>query len=111
MALGRYFERCGWRVDEAENGVEALALLEPPGVKYDLVITDLRMPGKTGLDVHDWLAAHRPALFNRLLIATGDVASPQIRAFIQRTPRPVLEKPFELSTLAALVAQVTEGEG
>ena len=71
MALGRYFERCGWRVDEAENGVEALALLEPPGVKYDLVITDLRMPGKTGLDVHDWLAAHRPALFNRLLIATG----------------------------------------
>jgi hypothetical protein len=37
------------------------------------------------------------------------VASPQIREFIERTPRPVLEKPFELSTLAALVARVTGG--
>ena len=109
MALGRYFERCGWTVVEAVNGAQALELLAPAGVKYDLVITDLRMPGKTGLDLHDWLAANRPALFSRLIIATGDVASPQIRSFIQRTPRPVLEKPFELSTLAALVDRVTAG--
>jgi signal transduction histidine kinase len=107
MALGRYFERCGWTVVEAINGAQALELLAPAEVRYDLVITDLRMPGKTGLDVHDWLSANRPALFKRLIIATGDVASPQIRAFIQRTPRPVLEKPFELSTLAALVERVT----
>jgi two-component system NtrC family sensor kinase len=107
MALARYFARCGWDVEVAENGVEALRMLERPEASaYRLVITDLRMPGRTGLEVHDWLATHRPELFSRLLIATGDVASPPIRAFLQRTPRPVLEKPFELSTLSDMVAQV-----
>ena len=110
MALTRYFERTGWRVEEAEDGASALQLLERPAASnYRLVITDLRMPGKTGLEVHDWLAAHRPELFGRLILATGDVASPSIREFMQRTPRPVLEKPFELSTLATLVTRVTGG--
>jgi signal transduction histidine kinase/ActR/RegA family two-component response regulator len=110
MALARYFARCGWDIEVAENGLEALRMLERPEASgYRLVITDLRMPGRTGLEVHDWLADHRPELFSRLLIATGDVASPPIRAFLQRTPRPVLEKPFELSTLSAMVEQVTAG--
>jgi two-component system NtrC family sensor kinase len=107
MALRRYFERCGWEVEEAEDGTRALSLLERSEASaYRLVITDLRMPGRTGLEVHDWLAAQRPELFGRLVLATGDVASPEIREFIRRTPRPVLEKPFELSTLAALVERV-----
>jgi CheY-like chemotaxis protein len=113
QALRRYFERRGWQVEEAEDGAQALRLLERPEASmYRLVITDFRMPGHTGLEVHDWLEAERPELFNRLLVASGDVASPEIRAFLERTTRPVLEKPFELSTLAALVEQVvgsTEG--
>ena len=110
LALRRYFERSGWQVEEAEDGAQALRLLEQPAASaYRLVITDLRMPGKTGLEVHDWLAAERPDLFARLLIATGDTASPDIQAFIQRTTRPVLEKPFKLSTLAALVELVMRG--
>jgi CheY-like chemotaxis protein len=107
MALRRYLERRGWQVDEAEDGVEGQRLLEQPEASaYGLIISDLRMPGRTGLELHDWLAADRPDLFGRLIIATGDVASPEIRAFIQRTTRPVLEKPFDLSTLAALVDEV-----
>jgi signal transduction histidine kinase len=110
VALTRYFVRCGWDVEEAEDGNQAIELLERPAASaYKLVITDLRMPGRTGLEVHDWLAMHRPELFDRLIVATGDVASPQIREFIERTPRPVLEKPFELSTLGALVARVAGG--
>lgn len=112
LALRRYFERSGWRVEEAEDGTQALRLLQRPEASaYGLVITDLRMPGKTGLEVHDWLATERPELFGRLLIATGDTASPDIQAFVQRTPRPVLEKPFELSALAALVQQVMGDDG
>jgi two-component system NtrC family sensor kinase len=112
LALRRYFERSGWQVEEAEDGAQALRLLERPEASaYRLVVTDLRMPGKTGLEVHDWLAAERPELFGRLLIATGDTTSPDIQAFIQRTTRPVLEKPFKLSTLAALVELVVRGEG
>jgi DNA-binding NtrC family response regulator len=110
MALTRYFERGGWEVRQAEDGSEALELLADPAASaYQVVITDLRMPGRTGIEVHDWLAEHRPELFERLIIATGDVASPSIREFIGRSTRPVLEKPFELGALAALVQRVTAG--
>ncbi|HET9040257.1 MAG TPA: ATP-binding protein, partial [Gemmatimonadales bacterium] len=110
MALTRYFERGGWDVRQAEGGEEALELLaDPAAPAFQLVITDLRMPGRTGMEVHDWLAEHRPDLFERLIIATGDVASPPVRDFLRRTTRPVLEKPFELGALAAMVERVIAG--
>jgi two-component system NtrC family sensor kinase len=110
LALGRYLRRNGWEVDEAEDGAAALGMLDAtPADGYDLVITDLRMPVLSGFEVHDWLAEHRPDLFARLVIATGDVASQPVREFLNRTPRPVLEKPFELSSLAELVGRVREG--
>jgi signal transduction histidine kinase/ActR/RegA family two-component response regulator len=111
LALGRYLRRNGWEVDEAEHGEMALGMLHAaPPEGYDLVITDLRMPVLSGFEVHDWLAEHRPDLFARLVIATGDVASQSVRDFLNRTSRPVLEKPFELTVLAALVKNV-RGEG
>ena len=107
LALGRYMRRKGWDVDEAEDGAEALGKLDAsPPEGYDLVISDVRMPVLSGFEVHDWLAEHRPDLFARLVIATGDVASQPVREFLNRTPRPVLEKPFELTALSELVEKV-----
>ena len=107
LALGRFMRRHGWEVDEAEDGAAALGMLDAsPAGGYDLVITDLRMPVLSGFEVHDWLSEHRPDLFARLVIATGDVASQPVREFLNRTSRPVLEKPFELSSLAELVVRV-----
>jgi signal transduction histidine kinase/ActR/RegA family two-component response regulator len=104
LALKRYMRRNGWEVDEAEDGEAAVGLLHAsPPAGYDLVITDLRMPTMSGFEVHDWLEEHRPDLFERLVIATGDVASQPVREFLNRTSRPVLEKPFELSTLGELL--------
>jgi CheY-like chemotaxis protein len=109
LALGRYLRRNGWEVDEAEDGEAALGILhEAPEEKYDLVITDLRMPVLSGFEVHDWLAEHRADLFDRLVIATGDVASQPVREFLNRTSRPVLEKPFELSALGELLERARD---
>ena len=107
LALGRYLQRHGWEVDQATDGEEALRLMEStPASGYALVITDLRMPRLSGLDVHDWMAEHRPDLFARLIVTTGDVISPHVQAFLARTPRPVIEKPFELSMLAQVMERV-----
>jgi hypothetical protein len=53
-----------------------------------------------------WLAHQRPDRFTRLVIAPGDVASPAVREFLDRSSRPVLEKPFELSALSEQVERV-----
>jgi DNA-binding NtrC family response regulator len=109
-AVARYLRRRGWHADEAEDGRAALAKLQrsPPGW-YHVVISDLRMPNYSGDQLHDWLAQHRTDLFERLILTTGDLASPALGDFITRTPRPVIEKPFDLAVLGQLVEAVLHG--
>ena len=109
-AVARYLRKRGWSADEAEDGLAALVKLQgvSPG-GYQIVISDLRMPNYSGDQLHDWLADHRPDLFVRLILTTGDLSSPVLGEFIARTPRPVIEKPFELIELAQLVDAVLSG--
>jgi DNA-binding NtrC family response regulator len=109
-ALVRYLRRRGWDADEAEDGRVALGKLgHSAPEKYQVVVSDLRMPHCTGVELHDWLAQHRPDLFARLIITTGDLASPAWSAFVSRTPRPLIEKPFELAVIAQLIEAVARG--
>lgn len=43
----------GYDIAEAEDGTEAVACLA--GQRFDLVILDYMMPGKTGIEVCEWL--------------------------------------------------------
>lgn len=110
--LRRFLVRLGWEVEEAVDGVDGLARLlpAPPG-HYAAVITDLRMPQRSGIELHDILATKRPDLFERLVIMTGDVASPSVAALLARTTRPVIEKPFELAALADHLGRLPQGGG
>ncbi len=47
----------GYRVDEVEDGVQALERLRDETVRYDLVLLDLMMPGHTGLDLLEALSS------------------------------------------------------
>jgi DNA-binding NtrC family response regulator len=74
---------------------------------YDLVISDLRMPGVSGVALHDRLAERCPEMLDRLIFSTGDLVSPEASEFVARTTCPVLEKPFRFSTLDEVVERVT----
>ena len=108
-SIRRYFERQQWTVEEAGDGALGLQRLlstqELP--RLDLVICDLRMPNLSGHELHQWLASTRPELLTRLVFASGDTASPETAAFLASSGCPVLEKPFELSELAAVVNRVS----
>jgi PAS domain S-box len=108
-ALRRYFLRRGWKVDEAADGHAALAMLEAEGEDFDVVLSDLRMPGYSGIDLHDHLAREHPALLRRVVFSTGDVASREAASFVQRTACPVLQKPFELRALDELLGRIAKG--
>jgi two-component system NtrC family sensor kinase len=110
VAIRRFLERRGWIVDEARDGQEALDLLEldgsgeqARGARYDAVVTDLRMPGVTGIELHDQLAEHAPDVLARLVVISGDTASPEVAEFLLRLHRPLVQKPFDLRTLADLL--------
>ena len=48
-AISAYFTRMGWRIFEADNGQDALALFEKTQISF--VILDLMLPGMSGEDV------------------------------------------------------------
>lgn len=111
QALRRFFARLGWDVDEAEDGTEALRHLlgagdGTPVREYAVIISDLRMPGISGIELHARLAAARPELLHRLILSTGDSVSSEAADFLRHSSCPVLNKPFELAELRAMLARV-----
>ena len=109
FALRRFFQRQGWDVDEAADGYAALDLLLDESRRdtpYDVVITDLRMPGLSGIELYARLERERPELLDRLILSTGDAVSPEAAAFLSHSSCPVLNKPFELAELRAMLTRV-----
>ncbi|MEI9852203.1 MAG: ATP-binding protein [Sphingomonas sp.] len=82
----------GFACDIAVGGAAAQARLAAGD--YDLIVSDLRMPGIDGPQLHAWLAAERPDLAGRMAFATGDTLGAQAAQFLDAVKRPVLEKPF-----------------
>jgi PAS domain S-box-containing protein len=108
-ALKRFFSRRGWAVAEAGDGAAGIEALETLGDRVAVVISDLRMPGFSGIELHDQLALTNPDVLRRFVFSTGDVASAEAASFVQRTSCPVLQKPFELQMLDEIVAVVANG--
>ena len=97
-------EDLGHAVVEARSGDEALALLRRTRT-VDLVVTDYAMPGMTGLQLADALAAERPGTV--ILLSTGYAELPSEA----RSNLPRLSKPFDQDALAkAIEATMREGE-
>lgn len=111
IALRRFFARMGWQVDEAADGRAALELLladsaDPAELPFSIVLSDLRMPGLSGIDLYERLRLERPAVLSRIIFSTGDVVSEDAAAFVEATRCTVLQKPFELAALRDLVERI-----
>ena len=102
--LRELLEREGYQVRVAGDGAAALTALERED--YDLIISDLRMPGISGPELHARLAEKRPELLARMGFVTGDTLGSNMDEFLRRCGRPVLEKPFTKTGVRCLIAAV-----
>jgi CheY-like chemotaxis protein len=102
--LGSILELDGHQVETARNGVEALELLKRR--RYDVVITDIKMPDMDGRALFDKLVEHDAALAHRTIFITGDTVSPDTRAFLQKVNNPCLTKPFRVRDVRETIAQL-----
>ena len=100
-ALRRFLALRGHRVDEASEGDEALQRMQHSA--YDVVVTDLQMPGLGGERFLAELARRAPGLLDRLVIITGDTASEEAARISEQTAVPMLRKPFDLDEVARVV--------
>ena len=98
-------ERFPLQVDTARNGTEAMRkILEGA---YDLVISDLVMPGMDGPTFYREIGRRRPDVLTRLVFTTGDHASGPSSDFLERAGRPVIHKPIDIRRLVEVVSEAT----
>ncbi len=95
----------GHRVETATNGVVALEKLRER--TYDVILSDVRMPQLDGPGLYREIAHLYPGLEQRITFLTGDLLSPQTRAFLEETEAPYLSKPMVVEEVRKVVQRAT----
>ena len=93
-----FLEARGFEVRGAQDGAAAIRALEEPGPAPDVVVSDLQLPGTSGLAIGTYAARRDPA--TKVLLMSGDPESVRDLPDEGRPSAPVLQKPFALDTLA-----------
>jgi DNA-binding NtrC family response regulator len=101
-ALRANFLRHGWRVETASCVREAIGNLE--GKEFDLVVTDVRMPDGTGMDVMRSVSKLSPGAAVILLTAYGSV--PDAVTAMRDGALDYLTKPVSFDQLQTIAAKV-----
>jgi len=105
--LTEFLKLSGHAADEARNGQTALALATAND--YDIILTDLKMPGLDGQGLYERVCKIKPHMARRFIFATGDLANPKTQTFFQTAGCPYLSKPFRLEAVLTLLDQVMRG--
>jgi DNA-binding NtrC family response regulator len=99
--------RAGYRVTQARDGAEALRMWRDGG--GDLVITDLHMPEKNGIDMMVELLSHTPGV--RIIAMSGGGQTRRLDLLGNATMLGAvltIEKPFTLNEMMTMVRRALE---
>jgi len=99
----------GHQIETALNGRLALRKLQQQA--FDVVISDLRMPGMSGQELFEQMKELNADLPGRIIFTTGDTASQDTQGFLQRSGSPCLQKPFDLNEVRRLVHEILSSGG
>jgi DNA-binding response OmpR family regulator len=107
--LARTLRQSGYRVSEAADGRELIALIgsqilrAPSQTSIDLVVSDIRMPGLSGLNVLMGLRRARWDVPVLLITGFGDSETHTLAC---RLDAQVLDKPFDLDDFRSVVGRL-----
>ncbi|MBI5188329.1 MAG: response regulator [Nitrospirae bacterium] len=100
--------RLGYNVLSARDGEEALEIYRNEAKKIDLIISDMVMPKKSGMEVFNELKAINPDI--KFIIVTGYGICEQIE-HIPAEMNAVITKPYEIHKMAHLIREILDKEG
>jgi CheY-like chemotaxis protein len=87
----------GHEADGGSSGQQALQKIADGD--YDLVITDMHLPGMDGLYLHQRLRELQPELAQRMIFISGRLLSDEVGAWLDQMDCPVIKKPFSVADI------------
>jgi len=103
-ALLRFLQRRNMHGEGVADGWEAIRLLEQRN--FDVIISDVRMPGMSGREFLERLRRDRPELLGRLVFSTGDAFTSETATLLKESGVPTVAKPFDFAVLERVVREV-----
>ena len=100
---------CGCEIAEARDGDESLELART--VRPDLIVLDMMMPGRTGLEVLAELRRDAELTRTPVIVLTARAQASDREAATHAGASRFMTKPFSPRELCATVEQLLEGRG
>ena len=108
-ALAEILTGARHKVVTVGSGREALERMAAE--RYDVILTDIRMPDLDGRALYQEIEQRWPGHGGRVVFVTGDTLASALREFVSESGRPVIEKPFLPSEVRRVVAELAaDGE-
>ena len=105
-ALVTFLKRRGMEVTAVEDGGDALRVLRRQ--RFDVIVSDVRMPGMSGGEFLERLRRDHPRMVHRLIFTTGDTFADDTATLLRDSGVPSLVKPYDFAKLESVVREVAE---
>jgi DNA-binding NtrC family response regulator len=89
--LAEYLRKCGFEVVEVVNGDEAMAVLNAPNLRIEVVLADMTTPG-SGFPLRQWIRTQKPTVD---VILAGTIEKTVEQAGKLCNDGPAFAKPYE----------------
>ncbi len=106
-AARHLLQRLGYQVTALTDGSAAVAAVRERAGEFDIVVTDLRMPGMTGVEVARAVGEVAPGL--PVVLVTGFNQGWTGERAREVGIRAVVEKPFTATRLGSVISEVLRG--
>ncbi len=103
-SLVTFLKKEGYWVSEAKDGLEACGMLRKD--KYDLIISDLKMPNFSGEELQDF--CEKECIKSKFIIITAYGKVESFMKTMQKGAFEYLNKPVRLEELLTLIKKIEE---
>jgi two-component system, NtrC family, sensor kinase len=94
----------GFDVASTVDGQKALEMLDQDD--YDIIVTDVKMPGVSGIHLYWYIEKKKPHLMDRVVFITGDIIDSTTRSFLKSVDNPYLAKPFDMRKFITIIHSI-----
>jgi len=105
-AVLSFLKRRGMHAIAVEDGSDALRVLRRE--RFDVIVSDVRMPGMSGGEFLERLRREHPTMVKRLVFTTGDTFAADTSTLLRDSGVPSLVKPYDFAKLESMLHEVAK---
>lgn len=102
-------EHSGFEVEKSSDGFDALGKFK--SAVFDLIISDIKMPGLDGKGFYRELRQIDPDAAKKVIFITGDSMNKETQDFLKGTGNLSLKKPFTINQLNEVISRLLDEKG